>query len=97
MSIRLRLLLSFALCLAIACGGICAVSFYFVLNLDDERFNALAIGQLEREIERINTMLEPGIMSVRYLADSEVVRASRGRLSSYVDTLEETEIQYGNL
>lgn len=77
MSIRLRLILSFGLCLLIACGGICLMAFLFVSDMDEKRFHALAVSQLDREIERIHTEFEHGIVSTRYLANSGLVHVAR--------------------
>jgi signal transduction histidine kinase len=57
-------------------------------------FDALAQSQLERVEEYINTFVEPGRMSVRYLAGTDVVRSSRGKLTSYADTAETTYLRY---
>ncbi|MDR3075979.1 MAG: hypothetical protein LBU26_01660, partial [Synergistaceae bacterium] len=61
-----------------------------------DAFHALAVGQLERVEERINTFLEPGAMSVKYLAELDLVKYSRGRLTSYLDTTETTTLLYAN-
>jgi signal transduction histidine kinase len=59
-----------------------------------ESFNELAVSQLERVDERINTFLEPGVMSARYLATLDLVRDSRDKLTSYIGTTEDTPLRY---
>jgi signal transduction histidine kinase len=59
-------------------------------------FDELAVSQLERVDERINTFLEPGIMSARYLATLDLVCDSREKLTSYTDTTEDTPLRYGD-
>ncbi|MDR1903127.1 MAG: hypothetical protein LBQ88_12720 [Treponema sp.] len=56
----------------------------------------MAESHLARVEERIKTFLEPGIMSVEYLAALELVRNSRGKLTSYLDTTEVTTLYYAN-
>jgi signal transduction histidine kinase len=77
-----------------AYGSIIFVVFSATRESSNEAFRALALSQLERVEERIKTFLEPGAMSVRYLAKLELVRNSRGRLTSYLDTTETTTLRY---
>jgi signal transduction histidine kinase/DNA-binding response OmpR family regulator len=56
----------------------------------------LATSQLERVEERIRTFIEPGTMSIRYLAGLFLVRGSRGKLTSYLDTAGTTLLLYAN-
>ncbi|MDR3037290.1 MAG: response regulator [Coriobacteriales bacterium] len=94
MPIRARLILTFTLCLCAACGGIAYIAFNSARAASVESFNELAVSQLERVDERIITFLEPGVMSLRYLATLDLVRDSRGKLTSYLDSTEETTLRY---
>jgi signal transduction histidine kinase/CheY-like chemotaxis protein len=96
MSIRTRLILTFAIGLSLAYGIIVFVVFSSTRRSAENSFYALAVSQLERVEERINTFLEPGMMSVRYLARLELVKNSRGKLTSYLDTTETTTLYYAN-
>ncbi|MDR1659237.1 MAG: response regulator, partial [Desulfovibrio sp.] len=96
MSIRTRLILAFSLCLSLACGSIATIVFMLVRESANESFRALAISQMQGVEERINTFLEPGIMSVRYLAKLDLVRDSRGKLTSYLNTTATTTLRYAN-
>ena len=96
MSIRTRLILTFAIGLGLAYGVIVFLVFSSTRESAENSFYALAVSQLERIEERINTFLEPGMMSVRYLANLEIVRNSRGKLTSYLDTTETTTLYYAN-
>ena len=96
MSIRSRLILVFFICLMLACGSISVVVFLSAEKSARAAFSALAVSQLERVEERINTFLEPGSMSIQYLAGLEVVRNSRGNLSSYLRTDEVRTLLYAD-
>jgi signal transduction histidine kinase/CheY-like chemotaxis protein len=96
MSIRLRLILTFFVSLILACGSISLIVFFFVRASSNESFLELAVSQLDRVEERIDTFMEPGVMSVKYLAGTELVRNSRGKLTSYLDTTEQTTLLYAN-
>ncbi|MDR3281033.1 MAG: hypothetical protein LBT23_11015, partial [Synergistaceae bacterium] len=86
----------FSICLSVAYGSIAFVVFSSARKSSQEAFQVLASSQLERVEERINTFLEPGAMSVRYLAGLELTRNSRGKLTSYLDTEETTTLFYEN-
>ncbi|MDR3265711.1 MAG: HAMP domain-containing protein, partial [Synergistaceae bacterium] len=94
MSIRARLILTFSVCLSLAYGSISLIVFSSARNSADNAFHAMAYSQLERIEERVKTFMEPGAMSVSYLAELPVVRNSRGRLTSYLDTTETTTLLY---
>ncbi|MDR2094567.1 MAG: hypothetical protein LBP76_03510 [Treponema sp.] len=96
MSIRLRLILTFSVCLSLAYISIALTVFSFTRKSANETFRAMAANHLERVEERIRTFLEPGIMSVEYLAKLELVRNSRGKLTSYLDTAETTTLRYAD-
>ncbi|MDR0390104.1 MAG: response regulator, partial [Spirochaetaceae bacterium] len=94
MSIRIRMILVFSICLSVAYGSIAFVVFSSTRRLTGDASRALAQSQLERVEERIKTFLEPGIMNAKYLAGLDLVRNSRGRLTSYLDTSETTTLRY---
>ncbi|MDR3295164.1 MAG: response regulator [Clostridiales Family XIII bacterium] len=96
MSIRTRLILVFSICLVLAYASIAALVFFSTSSASVKSFDALALSQLERVEEHINTFIEPGTMSVKYLAGLDLVRNSRGRLSDYLDTDETTYLRYEN-
>jgi len=96
MSIRVRLVLTIAVCLILAFGGISFLVFSSAKQTADKAFHALALNQAERVEEWINTFLSPGAMSVSYLAALPLVRDSRGKLTSYLHTTENTTLRYAN-
>ncbi|MBE1237729.1 response regulator [Phaeovibrio sulfidiphilus] len=85
MTIRLRLLLAFSLCLLLACCLTSTIVFFYVRDVDERNFRALAMSHLEGVEERITAFMEPGWMGTRYLAELPALRDSRGKLSSYLD------------
>ncbi|GHS93327.1 hypothetical protein AGMMS50276_03460 [Synergistales bacterium] len=96
MSIRKRLLLTFLICFVLAYGAITFIVFTLTSAFTYKSFDALAKSQLERVEERIKTFLEPGIMSARYLSRLKLVRESRDKLTSYLDSTETTTLLYAN-
>ena len=96
MSIRIRLLLAFSLCMVIVCLSIGTVVFFAARQLSQEAFYDMAVSQLTRVEERISTFMEPGIMSVKYFAALDLIRNSRNKLTSYVDTTSNTVLYYAN-
>ena len=96
MSLRLRLILTFSVCLLLTCISTAFIVYSLTRNAAAEAFHTLAVSQLERVEERIKTFIEPGTMSVRYLAKVDLVRNSRGELTSYLDTTETTTLYYIN-
>ncbi|MCL1889942.1 MAG: response regulator [Desulfovibrionaceae bacterium] len=96
MSIRIRLILTISACLILAFGAISLLVFSSAKEAADESFLTLARSQTERVEEWINTFLSPGEMSVRYLASLPLVRGSRGKLTSYLDTKGTTTLLYAN-
>jgi signal transduction histidine kinase len=96
MSIRARLILTFSLCLSLASAGISLIAFFTARQNSHDAFYALAESQLERVEERIQTFIEPGSMSVKYLAGLPLIKNSRDRLTSYLDTTETTTLHYAN-
>ncbi|MDR0935760.1 MAG: response regulator [Oscillospiraceae bacterium] len=93
MSIRWRLIITFSVCLALACGAIAFVVFNRAAQSDEVSFDNLAVSQLEHVDEYVQTYLESGKTNVRYLADLTFVRSSRGKLSDYTQTESETALQ----
>ncbi len=96
MSIRTRLILIFSICLLLASGSISLIVFFSARESAQSDFHALASSQLERVEEHIRTFIEPGAMSVKYLAGLDLVRNSRGKLTSYLGTTETTTLFYAN-
>ena len=96
MSIRIQLILTFLFCLFLACVIIVLVVFSSAKEAASESFHALATSQLERVEERINTFLEPGTMSIKYLAAMNLIKGSRGKLTNYLHTKETTTLYYAN-
>jgi hypothetical protein len=94
MSIRLRLIAAFFLCLLLATASICAIGFFSTRRAAFESFRELAGSELDRVQEHITTFMEPGILCVRYMAGLEEVRSSRGRLTSYLKTTRTTVLRY---
>ncbi|MDR1274964.1 MAG: response regulator [Candidatus Accumulibacter sp.] len=88
--------MTFSICLSTACCGIAFAVFSKAGNLAHEAFRAQAISQLQRVEDHIEAFLEPGVMSVSYLAKLDLVRASRGKLSNYVATTEATTLHYAD-
>jgi signal transduction histidine kinase/BarA-like signal transduction histidine kinase len=94
MSIRLRLIAAFFLCLLLATASICAIGFFSTRRAAFDSFRELAGSELDRVQEHITTFMEPGILCVRYMAGLEEVRSSRGRLTSYLKTTRTTVLRY---
>jgi Signal transduction histidine kinase len=96
MSLRSRLIITFSLCLLITCASTAFIVFSLTRTASTEAFHTLAVSQLERVEERIKTFMEPGAMSVSYLAGIDLVRNSKGELTSYLDTTDTTTLLYLN-
>jgi signal transduction histidine kinase/ActR/RegA family two-component response regulator len=96
MSTRTRLILTFSICLGLALSSISCIVFYLARDSSYKAFRALADSQLERVEERINTFLEPGIMSVKYLAKMDLIKNSRNKLTSYLNTTQITTLHYAD-
>jgi signal transduction histidine kinase/CheY-like chemotaxis protein len=96
MSIRIRLFIIFSICLSLAYGSIAFIVFSSTRKSSNDSFRAMALSQLERVEERIKTFLEPGTMSVKYLAGLDWIKNSRGRLTSYLNAVEVTTLWYAN-
>lgn len=96
MTIKARLILAFALCLAFFFAGICGVSFVYLKNISEQSFAAQAESHLNGVEKRIETFIAPAVMSLRYLAAMDVLRESRGKLTSFVHTTERTYLYFVN-
>ncbi|MDR1589299.1 MAG: response regulator [Oscillospiraceae bacterium] len=96
MSIRMRIISAIAVCLLLACGCISSIAFFLARQSAIDSFYNLATSELKRIEERIQTFMEPGAMNVRYLASLDLIRSSRGKLTSYMDTEEVTTLWYEN-
>ena len=96
MSIRMRMISTVTVCLFLVCGVISTLAYVFARESAIESFYNLSQSELRRIEERIITFIEPGAMMVKYLATLDVVRNSRGKLSSYLDTTEVTTLWYKN-
>ena len=94
MAIRTRLILAFALCMFLFFGGVFCVSYLYLKSISESRFTSQAQEHLQGVEERIETFLEPAVMSLRYLAGTDLIRSSRGKLTSYLDTTERTYLYY---
>ena len=96
MSLRVRITVTFLACLLLACGVTAYIVFSLTRIESINSFHQLAVSQLERVEERIKTFLEPGAMSVSYLATLDLVKESGGKLTSYLDTVDTTTLYYEN-
>ena len=96
MSIRIRLILTISACLILAFSAISFMVFSSAKRASVESFHALALSQAQRVEERILTFLSPGEMSIQYLSGLDLVRNSRGKLTSYLNTTETTTLYYAN-
>ncbi len=96
MSIRTKLLGAFFICLFLAIAISAVIQLRIARTAARDNFTTQAVGQLQRIDERIATYLEPGKMSIAYLAKLDVVREADGHLTSYVSTTEKTTLLYAN-
>ena len=96
MSIRAQLISAISLCLLVAFGGISFLVFSTARREADEAFRAMATVQAARVGEWVSSFISPGEMNARYLSNLALVRNSRGRLSSYLDSAETSTLWYAN-
>ena len=96
MTLRTRLMIAFIVCLSLVCGITAFVASTLARDASQKSFHQLAVSQLERVEERINTFLEPGVMSVQYLSGLDLVKNSYGKLTDYINTTETTTLWYAN-
>ena len=96
MSIRMRMMMTVVISLCLVCALITGVAYVLARQASIYSFRNLANSELKRIEERIQTFMEPGAMNVRYLADVELLRNSRGKLTSYLDTTDVTTLLYEN-
>jgi signal transduction histidine kinase/DNA-binding response OmpR family regulator len=92
----MRIISAIAVCLLLACGCTTCIAYFLARQSAIDSFYNLATSELKRIEERIQTFMEPGAMNVRYLASLDLVRNSRGKLTSYMDTEEVTTLWYEN-
>ena len=96
MGIHIRLLLSFIFCLMLFCVGIYSISYIYLGTISENSFAAQAKNHLQSVEDKINTFIAPAIMSLDYLSSNHIIRESYGKLSSYLDTTEQTYLYYKN-
>ncbi|MDR3363239.1 MAG: response regulator [Desulfovibrio sp.] len=96
MSIRAQLMLAFFICLFLSTALTCASVFVNEQRQAKTAFSALATSELRHVEERITAFMETGFSAVRYLAKLDIVRTSRGKLTSYLNTTETTTLRYAN-
>ena len=94
MTIRSRLTLSFSICLLLTIVSTCSIVFFYAKESAKKSFYAQAVSQLDRAEEGIQAFMAPGTMSIKFLAGLEMVRTSRGKLTSYIDTHSTTVLRY---
>jgi methyl-accepting chemotaxis protein len=87
-------LFSACLVLVYVCFG--AIVFRASHAVSRQNFYEMAVAQLQRVEERINTFMSPGFMATDYLASTEVIKSSRGLLTSYLDTQDRVTLLYEN-
>ena len=96
MSIRTRIIIAVTICLFVACGSISGIAYVLARQSASDSFYNLSLSELRRIEERIQTFIAPGEMNVKYLAGLDLIRGSRGQLTSYLDTTETTTLYYDN-
>ena len=96
MSIRNRLILSFVLCLTLFCVSMFFLSRSFLGTISEHRFAEQAHSHLTAVEDKIINFIAPAVSSLRYLAHTDLVRNSAGKLTSYIDTTEKTWLYYKN-
>ena len=96
MSIRVRIIATITACLILVCLSTSLTTYMLARKTSIDSFNNLSSSELQRIEERISTFMEPGMMSVQYLAGLDLIKNSRGKLTSYLETTEITELWYEN-
>jgi Signal transduction histidine kinase len=92
----MRMIITIIISLIVVCAIITGFSYVLARQASIDSFYNLATSELKSIEERIQTFMEPGAMNVRYLADIESLKDSRGKLTSYLDTTEVTTLLYEN-
>ncbi|MDR0867059.1 MAG: hypothetical protein LBP75_01105 [Planctomycetota bacterium] len=92
MTIRWRLLSAFAVCLISAFGVTAYLIFSAVEKTTVNNFDNLALSYLKR----VDALFQPTVLSVKALSELDLVRNSRGKLTSYLDTTQTTTLLYAN-
>jgi methyl-accepting chemotaxis protein len=96
MTIRKKIIALLLCSIIVLVAGISLTVFSSARQAAVDTFRILADSQLERVEERITTFMEPGMMSVAYLAGLPLVQESRGKLTSYLDTTQTTTLRYAD-
>lgn len=96
MRIRTRLILVFILSISCTILLLSGIAFFIAKQSSERAFQEMAYGQLERIEKDIAHYMEPGVMSMQYLAGLELVQNSPRKLTSYVATTEKTQLLYAN-
>ncbi|GHU06561.1 hypothetical protein FACS1894158_13380 [Betaproteobacteria bacterium] len=97
MKIRTRLMRDLIICFILTCGITAAIVFKFVEQGSNKLFLELAQSHLARVEDRIDGFLSYGLMATEHLAEMELVQNSGGKLTSYVNTQNDTRLLYKNL
>ena len=92
----MRMMMTVVVSLCLVCALITGVAYVLARQASIYSFRNLANSELKRIEERIQTFMEPGAMNVRYLADMELLKNLRGKLTSYLDTTDVTTLLYEN-
>jgi methyl-accepting chemotaxis protein len=96
MTIRKKIVVLLLCSVIVLVAGISLPVFFSMRTTASDFFRLLAVDRLERVEDRIKNFMEPGMMSVAYLANLDVVRNSRGKLTDYLKTTETTTLRYAN-
>ncbi len=96
MTIRSRLTLSFSICLLLTILSTGSIIYFYAKASAKESFYAQAVSQLDRAEEGIQAFMAPGAMSIKFLSALEIVRTSRGKLTSYLNTTSTTVLSYAD-
>ena len=96
MSTRVSLILTFAVSLLMACCGIASITYFKAREASEKSFYEMSVNQLKYLGEHIHTVIEPGVMSILYLSRLDLIKSSRGQLTSYLETTEDSNLIYAN-
>ena len=96
MTIRFRLISSFVCCMMLFSAGMYYASDVYLGSISEKHFAEQAISHLKGVEDKINTFISPAVMSLNYLSAMDLVRYSKGKLSSYIHTSDRTYLFYDN-
>ena len=96
MTIRNSLILSFLFCLLLFCACMFFLSRTSLGTISEQRFTEQAYSHLSAVEDKIINFIVPAVSSLNYLASTSAVRNSAGKLTSYIDTTEQTWLYYKN-